>query len=202
VFSSPGGGSPQSLIRSSSPDQAVVSAATLPAGDSMTVSLRGRATALGRQSDTATLTAAGLPTLSSNQVTVDVTTTPRAASTRVNAQRATGTASTGPAGPEASLSQIAHVDVAVRQLSARGHAARGCVWLNGRGRLVRLSPGRSGKCDAPLWLRASGKRQWLYRFRRGLSSGRYQLLVRVSNRGGVYDSTFAPSHHNLVTFRI
>jgi uncharacterized delta-60 repeat protein len=203
VFASPPGASPQSLIESSSSNQALVSAATLPAGDSMTVSLPGHANALGRQSDTATLTAAGLSALPSNSLTLDVTTTPRAVGTRVNARGATGTASPGSGGTEAALSQIAHVDVAVRALSAGGHAAAvGCLWLNGQGRLVRLRPGRSGKCDSPLWLRASGKRRWLYRFRRSLGSGRYQLLVRVSNRAGVYDATFAASHHNLVTFRI
>jgi hypothetical protein len=165
----------------------------------MTVSLLGSATALGRQSDAAMLTATGLAPLRSNTVTLDVTTTPKLGATRVNAQGATGTASTGPPGPEAALSQIAHVDIAVRLLSPRG---RGCVWLNGQGRLVRRRPGRSGKCDSPLWLRASGKRHWLYRFRRRLNPGRYQLLVRASNRAGVYDTTFAPSHHNLVAFRI
>jgi hypothetical protein len=203
VFASPVAGSPQSQIASSNSNQAIVSAATLPAGDSVTVSLRGRAITLGRQSDTATLTAMGLSVLSSNSLTLDVTTTPRAVSTRVDAQRATGTGSAGSGGPEAALSQIAHVDVAVRELSAHGHAAaRSCLWLNGQGRLVRLRPGRSGKCDSPLWLRASGKRRWVYRFRPRLSSGRYQLLVRVSNRAGVYDTTFAASHHNLVTFTI
>lgn len=203
VFASPVAASPQSQIASSNSNRALVSAAILPAGDSVTVSLRGRATALGRQSDTATLTATGLSALRTNSLTVHVTTTPRAGSTRVNARRATGTASAGAGGPEAALSQIAHVDVAVRELSARGHAAaRGCLWLDGQGRLVRLRPGRSGNCDSTLWLRASGKRHWLYRFRQRLSSGRYQLLVRVSNRAGVYDTTFAASHHNLVTFTI
>jgi hypothetical protein len=199
VLASPDAASPHSAIRSSSSNEAFVSAATLRAGGSMTVSLLGRATALGRQSDAATLTATGLAPLRSNTVTIDVTTTPKPAATRVNAQRATGTASTGPAGPEAALSQIAHVDIAVRLLSTQG---RSCVWLNGQGRLVRRSPGRSGKCDSPLWLRASGTRHWLYHFRRGLNSGRYQLLVRVLNRAGVYDTTFAPSHHNVVAFRL
>jgi hypothetical protein len=180
-----------------------VTVAALPAGDSVIVSLRGRATALGRQADTATLTAAGLSALRSNSLTLDVTTLPRVGKTRVNSRRATGTASAGSGGPEAALSQIAHVDVAVRALSPRGHAAaRGCLWLGGQGRLVRLRRGKSGKCDSPLWLRASGKRKWLYRFRRRLGSGRYQLLVRVVNRGGVYDTTFAASHHNLVVFTV
>jgi hypothetical protein len=121
----------------------------------------------------------------------------------VNAQQVTGTASAGSGGPEAALSQLGHVDVAVQALSVHGHGQpRGCVWLNGRGRLVRVRPGRSGKCDSPLWLHASGRRHWLYRFRRRLGSGRYQLLVRVANRAGVYDTTFARSHHNLVAFRI
>jgi uncharacterized delta-60 repeat protein/uncharacterized repeat protein (TIGR01451 family) len=202
VFASPGR-SPPSQIRSSGSHQAIVSAATLPAGDSMTVSLRGRATALGRQSDAATLTAAGLAALRSNTFKLDVTTTPKAGAVRVNARGATGTASAARGGPEAALSQIARVDVAVRMLSTRRHTrVRGCVWLNGRGRLVRVRPGRGGKCDAPLWLRANGKRHWLYRFRRRLGSGGYQLLVRVSNRAGVYDTTFGASHHNLVRFRI
>jgi hypothetical protein len=203
VFAAPTGASPQSLIESSNPNQARVSAATLPPGDSMTVSLRGRATALGRQADTATLNATGLPALSSNTLTIDVTTTPKAGRTRVNARGATGTATSGSGGPEAALSQIARVDVAVRALSGPGRTrARGCVWLNGQGRLVRVKPGRTGKCDSPLWLRASGKRRWHYRFRRPLRSGGYQLLVRISNRSGVYDTTFGPSHHNVVTFTI
>jgi hypothetical protein len=203
VFASPTGASPQSLIESASSHQAVVSAATLPAGDSMTVSLRGRATALGRQSDVATLTAAGLAAVSSNNFTLDVTTTPRIGAAHVNRRGAVGTASGGAAGPEAALSQIAHVDVAVRALGGRGHAAAaGCLWLSRRGRLVRVKPGRAGRCDSPLWLRASGTRRWMYRFRRSLGSGRYQLLVRVSNRAGVYDTTFAPSHRNVVTFKI
>jgi hypothetical protein len=168
----------------------------------MTVSLRGRATALGRQSDTATLTGAGLPALRSNSFKLDVTTTPKPGAVRVDPRGATGTASAARGGPEAALSQIAHVDVAVRMLSTSRRArVRGCVWLNGRGRLVRVKPGRGGKCDTPLWLRASGKRHWLYQFRRRLGSGGYQLLVRVSNRAGVYDTTFAASHHNLVRFR-
>jgi hypothetical protein len=202
VFAAPVAASPQSQIVSPKSNQALVRAPTLPAGDSVTVSLRGRASALGRQSDTATLTAAGLSALHSNSLTLTSTTVPTAGKTRVNARRATGTASAGSGGPARALSQIAHVDIAVRQLSAGGHAARGCRWLDGHGRLVRLTPGRKGKCDSPLWLRASGKRHWLYRFRRRLSAGRYQLLVRVTNRGGVYDTTFAARHHNVVTFRI
>lgn len=201
VFASPTGASPQSLIESSNSNRALVGAATLPAGDSLTVSLPGRANTLGRQSDTAAVTATGFPALPSNSVTLDVTTTPKARVTRVDAQRVTGIASAGAGGPVAA--RIARVDVAVRALSAHGRArARGCLWLNGRGRLVRVRPGRSGKCDSPRWLRASGKRRWLYRFRRSLSPGRYQLLVRISNRAGVYDTTFAPSHHNLVPFGI
>ena len=203
VFASPTGASPQSLIESSNSNQALVGAATLPAGDSLSVSLPGRANRLGRQSDTAAMTATGFPALPSNSVTLDVTTTPRGRVTRVDAQRVTGTASAGAGGPEAALSRIARIDVAVRALSVHGRArARGCLWLNGRGRLVRVRPGRSGKCDSPRWLRASGKRRWLYRFRRPLSPGRYQLLVRISNRAGVYDTTFAPSHHNLAPFGI
>jgi hypothetical protein len=192
------------LIASSNSHEAVVSAAILPAGDTVTVSLRGHATTLGRQSDTATVTATGIAAVRSNSLTLDVTTTPRAGTIRVNARQASGTASAGSGGPEAALSQIAHVDIAVRALSANGHAAAAqrCLWLNRQGRLVRLRPGRSGRCDSPIWLRASGKRRWLYRFRRRLGSGRYQLLVRVSNRAGVYDATLAASHHNLVGFRI
>jgi hypothetical protein len=139
----------------------------------------------------------------SNNFTLDVTTTPRIGAAHVNRRGVVGTASGGAAGPEAALSQIAHVDVAVRALGGRGHAAAaGCLWLNRRGRLVRVKPGRGGRCDSPLWLRASGTRRWLYRFRRPLGSGRYQLLVRVLNRAGVYDTTFALSHHNVVTFKI
>jgi hypothetical protein len=201
VFALPTGASPESLIESTASHQALMTAATLPAGDSVTVSLPGRATALGRQSDTATLIAAGLSSLASNGLTLHVTTTPRERSTHVNALGATGTASAGSGGHAAALSQIAHVDVAVQALSIHGHAAaRRCVWLNGQGRLVRLRPGKSGKCDSPIWLRASGKRHWLYRFRRRLSSGRYRLLVRVTNRAGVYDTTFAANHHNLLAF--
>lgn len=202
AFASPTGASPPSVIESLSSRQALVRAAILPAGDSMTVSLPGRANALGRQSNTAALTATGLPALSSKSLTVDVTSLPKAGATRVNAHGATGTASPGAGGPERALSQIAHVDIAVRALSLHGHATRGCLWLNPKGRLVRQKPGRSGRCDSPLWLRASGKRSWLYRFRRPLSSGSYQLLVRVTNRAGVYDTTFAPSHHDLVKFGI
>ena len=201
VFASPVAASPPSRITSSNGNRAFISVATLPAGDSVTVSLPGRATALGRQSDAATLTAAGLPALSSNSVTLDVTSTPRAGRTRVNAQGATGTASAGPAGPEAALSRIAHVDIAVRELSLRGHAAaRGCLWMGGQGRFLRVKPGKGGKCDSPGWLRAKGTRHWLYRFRRRLGPGRYQLLIRVVNRAGVYDTTFAPGHHNLARF--
>ena len=160
----------------------------------------GRANTLGRQSDTAAVTATGFPALPSNSVTLDVTTTPKARVTRVDAQRVTGIASAGAGGPVAA--RIARVDVAVRALSAHGRArARGCLWLNGRGRLVRVRPGRSGKCDSPRWLRASGKRRWLYRFRRSLSPGRYQLLVRISNRAGVYDTTFAPEPPQPGAFR-
>jgi hypothetical protein len=68
--------------------------------------------------------------------------------------------------------------------------------------LVRVRPGKGGKCNSPLWLRASGKRRWRYRFRRPLSSGRYRVLVRVSNRAGVYDTTFAPRHHDVLSFTI
>ena len=203
ALASPTGASPPSVTKSPNSNEALVSAATLPAGDSMTVSLPGHATALGRQSDTATVTAAGVSALASNTVRLDVTTTPTTGAAHVNARGATGTASAGSGGPEAALSQIAHVDVAVRALSGGGRAAaRRCLWLNHQGRLVRVRPGRSGKCDSPLWLRASGKRRWRYRFRRPLGAGRYQLLVRVSNRAGVYDTTFAPSHHNLLTFTL
>lgn len=203
VFASPVAASPPSRITSSNGNRAFISVATLPAGDSVTVSLPGRATALGRQSDAATLTAAGLPALSSNSVTLDVTSTPRAGRTRVDARRARGTASAGPGGPEAALSRIAHVDIAVRELSLRGHAAaRGCLWMGGQGRFLRVKPGKGGKCDSPRWLRAKGTRHWLYRFRRRLGSGRYQLLIRVVNRAGVYDTTFAPGHHNLAGFTL
>jgi hypothetical protein len=151
----------------------------------------------------AAVTASGFPAVASNAVTLDVTTVPRAAGIRVNARGATGTASSGAGGSEAARSQIAHVDIAVRALSSGGHgAARGCLWLNRQGRLVRVRPAKGGKCDSPLWLRANGKRHWLYRFRRPLKSGRYQLLVRVSNRAGVYDTTFAPGHHDVLSFTL
>jgi len=200
VFASPTGASPQSLIEAPDSSQALVSAATLPAGDSLTVSLPGRANSLGRQSDTAILTATGVSGIFSNPLTLDVTTTPQARGTRVTAKGVSGAASAGSGGPEAALSQIAHADIAIQALRTRGHRVRGCLWLNRQGRLTRRRPGGSGKCDSPIWLRASGKRSWAYRFRRPLSSGRYQLLVRISNRAGVYDTTFAPSHHNRLTF--
>jgi uncharacterized delta-60 repeat protein/uncharacterized repeat protein (TIGR01451 family) len=202
AFASPTGASPQSVIEAPNSKQALVGAASLPPGDSMTVSLRGRANALGRQSDTAAVTAAGFPARSSNTLTLHVTTTPRAAGTRVNARGASGTASGGSGGPEAARSKIAHVFVAVRALRQGRTRARGCLWLGGRGRLVRVKPGRGGKCDSPRWLPAIGTRHWRYRFRRPLGSGSYQLLVRISNRAGVYDTTFAPSHHNLVKFAV
>jgi uncharacterized delta-60 repeat protein len=199
AFASPVAASPQ--VTSSSGNLALIGAATLPAGDAMTVSLPGRATALGRQSDAATLTAAGLPTLSSGTFTLDVTTTPRPGTTHVNSRGATGTASAGGAGPEAALSRIARVDIAVRELSPRGHAAApSCLWLGAQGRILRVRAGKGGKCDSPRWLRAKGTRHWLYRFRRRLGPGRYQLLIRVVNRAGVYDTTFAPGHHNLARF--
>lgn len=202
AFASPTGASPQSVIEAPNSKQALVGAAILPPGDSMSVSLRGRASALGRQSDTAAVSATGFPALSSNTLTLHVTTTPRAAGTRVNARGASGTASSGSGGPEAARSKIAQVFVAVRALRHGRTRARGCLWLGGRGRLVRVRPGRGGKCDSPRWLRASGTRHWRYHFRRPLSSGSYQLLVRISNRAGVYDTTFAPSHHNLVKFAV
>jgi uncharacterized delta-60 repeat protein/uncharacterized repeat protein (TIGR01451 family) len=203
VFASPTGASPQSLIQSSNSTQALVGAALLPAGDSMTVSLPGRAKTLGRQSDTAAVTASDLTAVASNAVTLEVTTVPRAAGIRMNARGATGTASGGAGGTEAALSQLAHVDIAVRALSSGGHAAaRGCVWLNRQGRLVRVRPGKGGKCDSPLWLRANGTRHWRHGFRGRLRSGRYQLLVRVSNRAGVYDTTFAPGHHDVLSVTI
>jgi uncharacterized delta-60 repeat protein len=201
VFASPVPGSPRPQVTSSSGNLALIGAATLPADDAMTVSLPGRATALGRQSDAATLTAAGLPALSSGTFTLDVTTTPRPGKTHVDARGVTGTSSAGAAGPEAALSRIARVDIAVRQLSPRGHAAApSCLWLGAQGRILRVRAGKGGKCDSPGWLRATGTRHWLYRFRRRLASGRYQLLIRVVNRAGVYDTTFAPGHHNLAGF--
>ena len=202
AFASPTGASPQSLIEAPDSSQALVTAPTLPAGDSLTVSLPGRASALGRQSDTAVLTATGVAGILSKNLTLDVTTTPRARGTRVNAKGASGTASAGSDGPESALSQIARADIAIRALSTHGHTVRGCLWLNRQGRLTRLRPGPKTKCNSPIWLRARGKRSWRYRFRRPLSSGRYQLLVRISNRAGVYDTTFAPSHHDLLTFGI
>jgi hypothetical protein len=191
------------LTEVAQPHGALAASSILPTGHTITVSLPGRATALGRQSDAATVTAAGLPALRTNTVTLDVTSTPRAGGPRVNASGATGTASAAAGGPEKALSRLAHVDVAVRVLSAGTRApAHLCQWVNGQGRLVRRKAGTSGQCDSPLWLRATGTSRWRYHFRRRLASGRYQLLIRVVNRAGVYDTKFAASHHDLVTFRV
>ena len=76
------------------------------------------------------------------------------------------------------------------------------MWLDPRGHLKRLRPGANGACSAPLWLRARGTTRWRYRFKPRLRRGKYELLVRVVNRGGVYDTIFTPAHHNLVRFAV
>lgn len=129
----------------------------------------------------------------------------------MNASQASGRALTSAtragdaaaASPVARLSRLAYVDVAVQSVPRRHLRAGGaCRWLDKRGGLKRVKPGPNGACNTPVWLRAQGTTRWLYRFKPKLPRGKYELLVRVVNRGGVYDTNFSPAHHNRVRFAV
>jgi uncharacterized delta-60 repeat protein len=202
TFSGPFAGALTAQKASSGLRQATVSATELPAGESLTVALPGRAVALGPQTDAAVLSATGLSALRSTPVTLHVTTLPMAGRTRVSARLVSGTASAGNGGPEAALSRLTRVDIAVRLLRRGRRNVPGCEWLNARGRFAPVRPGTGGRCDHYVWQHADGTTRWHYRFRARLRSGRYELLVRITNAGGVYDTTFSASRHDLVTFSI
>jgi hypothetical protein len=77
-----------------------------------------------------------------------------------------------------------------------------CQWLNGSGGKFSKVAADKGKCDQPIWLRASGARKWRYTLRKRLPRGHYLLLVRAVDVGGVSNNSFSARQHNLRNFTV
>jgi hypothetical protein len=103
------------------------------------------------------------------------------------------TGSAAPAGPPASRSAVARVEVAVLRL-ARGS----CRWLNRRGGFT-ATPADRGSCDRPVWLHARGTHRWRYVIAHGLAAGRYAAYGRATSASGAADQSFSAQRRNAIT---
>jgi hypothetical protein len=113
-------------------------------------------------------------------------------------RRFSGTAENGRArGVRKRMLRLDRVEIAVRK------AGKGCLWLSSRaGDLRRVTPGRGGACDEPVWVRAKGNSDWSLRLRRKLPKGRYTLFTRAVTRNGVAEGDFGFRDGNMRRFRL
>jgi hypothetical protein len=113
-------------------------------------------------------------------------------------RRFRGTAKDGRArGVRKRMLRVARVEIAVRK------AGKGCRWLSSAaGDLRRVTPGRGGACDEPVWVRANGTEDWRLRLRRKLPDGRYTLFTRAVTRNGVAEGDFTFGDGNKRRFRL
>jgi hypothetical protein len=95
------------------------------------------------------------------------------------------------------LEKLSRVEVSFERLG-KGP----CQWLNGSGGKFSKVAADKGKCDQPIWLRASGGRKWRYTLRKRLPRGHYLLLVRAVDVGGVSNNSFSARQHNLRNFTV
>jgi hypothetical protein len=98
-----------------------------------------------------------------------------------------------PAGPRASPSAVAKVEVAVLRL-----APGSCRWLNRRGGFT-ATPADRGSCDRPVWLPARGRHRWRYVIAHGLAAGRYAAYGRATSLSGAADQSFSARRRNAIT---
>jgi uncharacterized repeat protein (TIGR01451 family) len=142
----------------------------------------------------------------SNAVNLTVWPTPTVSSATASTTGVNGTATPGRIPPSArdataasahTTSPLVAVYIAVRKLG------NGCTWLNStRAQFQHRKPAAGGPCLTPIWLKAHGTSHWRLRFKKPLRRGRYELLVKAVNRARVYDTTFSPGRHNLLSFRV
>jgi hypothetical protein len=113
-------------------------------------------------------------------------------------RRFSGTAKDGRArGVRKRSLKVARVEIAVRK------AGKGCRWLSDSGGdLRKVTPGRRGACDEPVWVRATGTRDWRLKVRRALPKGRYTLFSRAVTANGVAEGRFGFKDGNKLRFRL
>ena len=85
---------------------------------------------------------------------------------------------------------------------AARHAGARCLWLTAAPSRFRAIAPHRGRCDTPLWLRASGTSSWRYVFKRLLPRGTYILYARATDQAGLTQDVFSLHAHNRVTFRL
>jgi hypothetical protein len=82
-------------------------------------------------------------------------------------------------------------------------SGRGCRWLSSlRGDLRVVDPGAKRRCDAPVWVEASGKKKWVVKLRRSLPAGRYTLFSRAVLANGVAEARFSRADRTRISFRV
>jgi hypothetical protein len=95
------------------------------------------------------------------------------------------------------LEKLSRVEVAFQKLGTGP-----CQWLKGKRAKFTKVAANKGKCDKPIWLRASGTRKWRYKLLQRLPRGHYVLLARAVDVGGVSNNSFSPQQHNLRNFTV
>ena len=93
--------------------------------------------------------------------------------------------------------KVLRVEIAVLR------SGTGCRWLSSlRGDLQIVAAGPKKHCDAPVWIKASGKKSWKLRLAHKLPAGRYTLFSRAVLHNGVAEARFTRADHTKVTFRV
>jgi hypothetical protein len=93
--------------------------------------------------------------------------------------------------------RVKSVEIAVQR------SGRGCRWLSSlRGDLRVVDAGAKGRCDAPVWVKATGTKKWVVKLRRKLPAGRYTLFSRAVLSNGVAEARFTRADHTRIAFRV
>lgn len=100
-------------------------------------------------------------------------------------------------GVRKSTLRVKSVEIAVLR------SGTGCRWLSSpRGDLQVVDAGPKRRCDAPVWVKARGTKQWRLELRRKLPAGRYTLFSRAVLANGVAEARFSRADHTRITFRV
>ena len=100
-------------------------------------------------------------------------------------------------GVKKSQLKVKSVEIAVLR------SGTGCRWLSSlRGDLSVVDAGPKGRCDAPMWVKATGTKKWVVALRRKLPAGRYTLFSRAVLANGVAEARFTRADHTRISFRI
>jgi hypothetical protein len=93
--------------------------------------------------------------------------------------------------------KVKSVEIAVRRIGST------CRWLSSvRGDLQVVDAGPKRRCDAPVWVKATGKKKWVVKLRRKLPAGRYTLFSRAVLANGVAEARFSRGDHTRIAFRV